>query len=84
MNETDKRLEENKDVSIPATVRSKDGLFKTPCIVRHASTRGCQIVTRRVDEVPDVITLEIQGLKSPREGQIVWREKNRAGVKFTN
>ena len=83
MKETDKRLEDRKDISIPATVRSKDGLFKTSCIVRHASTRGCQIATRHVDEVPDVISLEIQGLKSPREGQIVWREKNRAGVKFT-
>ena len=84
MNETNKRTEDRKDVSIPATVRSKDGSYKTSCIVRDASTRGCQIVTRRVDEVPDVISLEIQGLKSPREGQIVWREKNRAGVKFTN
>jgi hypothetical protein len=83
MNKTDKRTEVRKDVSIPATVRSKDGLFKTSCVIRQASTRGCQIATRHVDEVPDVISLEIQGLKSPREGQIVWREKNRAGVKFT-
>jgi len=83
MNETDKRLEERKDVSIPATVRSKDGSYKTSCIVRHASTRGCQIVTNHLDEVPDVITLDIQGLKNPREGLIVWREKYRAGVKFT-
>ncbi len=83
MNETNKRLEERKDVSIPATVRSMDGLFETSCIIRQASKHGCEIVTRRVDEVPDVISLDIQGLKSPREGQIVWREKNRAGVKFT-
>ncbi len=83
MNETDKRTEDRKDVSIPATVRSMDGSFETACIIRQASKHGCEIVTRRVDQVPDIICLNIQGLKSPREGQIVWRVEHRAGVKFT-
>ncbi len=76
-------MEDSKKVSIPATVRGRDGLFETSCMIRQASEHGCEIVTRRVDDVPDIICLEIQGLKSSREGQIVWREKYRAGVKFT-
>lgn len=83
MNEKEKRSEDSKEVSITATVRSMDGSFVTSCMIRQASKHGCEIVTRRIDEVPDIICLDIQGLKSPREGQIVWRVEHRAGVKFT-
>jgi len=80
---TDKRSEERKDISIPAIVRSKDGLYKSSCTIQSASKHGCKIVTLKIDELPDIICLDIQGLNSPMEGQIVWRRKDCAGVKFT-
>lgn len=83
MSDPEKRSEVRKDVSMPATMRSKDGSYSTSCMICDASKQGCQIVTRSTVEIPDTICLFVDGLTAPREGQIVWRTKYRAGVKFT-
>ena len=83
MSDSEMRAEVRKDVSIRATMRSKDGLYSTSCMISDASKQGCQIVTCSTGEIPDTIFLYVDGLKAPRKGQIVWRTKYRAGVKFT-
>ena len=83
MSDSESRSEVRKDVSIPATMRSKDGLYSTSCLICDVSKQGCQILTRSTVEMPDTICLFVDGLKAPREGQIVWRVEHRAGVKFT-
>ena len=83
MSDSEKRAEVRKKVSISATMRSKDGLYSTSCMIRDASKQGCQIVTHSTVAMPDTICLYVNGLKAPKEGQIVWRTKCRAGVKFT-
>ncbi len=82
MSDTDRRSDDRKDVDISASVQSIDGSRIASCLIRNASKNGCQIVLSRVDDLPDTICIKIPGLKSPRKGEIVWRTKNRAGVKF--
>ena len=82
MSDTDRRSEYRKDVDISASVQSMDGSRLASCLIRNASKNGCQIVACRVDDLPDDICIKIPGLKCPRKGEIVWRTKNRAGVKF--
>ena len=82
MSDINGRSEDRKNVVISASVQSIDGVSITPCVIRDASKNGCQIVTSQVNDLPDTICIKIPGLKSPMKGEIIWRTKNRAGVKF--
>ena len=81
---SERRMETRKAISLSATVRSKEGSYKTSCMIQEASNMGCQIVTLSAVEIPDIISIDIEGLTGPREGQVIWRTKYRAGVKFTD
>jgi hypothetical protein len=52
------------------------------CVVMDASRSGCRILGEKVPELPEQISLTIDGLTAPIGGQIVWRTEEMAGIKF--
>lgn len=54
-----------------------------PCVVRDMSDSGSRLQVSETAAIPDTFELivELDGLEVPCE--VVWREKNRVGVKFT-
>ena len=87
MTENNKDFEEQrtsprKEMSLWATARGAGGLLEIRCMVADASSEGCQIVTRRVPELPDKFTLDFDGFSKSYRCQVAWRSPWAAGVRF--
>lgn len=80
----EQRRHDRFKVSMRATVcdRSEEQRVTISCLIRDASQTGCKLVSSRIHDLPDKITVEIPSLSRPIKGTIVWRAAPMAGVKF--
>ncbi|PVB63026.1 PilZ domain-containing protein [Labrenzia sp. 011] len=78
----EKRRERRRKVSIPALVSGRASQDGIRCEIVDASLSGCRLASRRLENLPRDIQLQIPGLDLPVAGEIVWRSPELAGVKL--
>lgn len=78
----DRRVGNRTLVAMHAVVSARDAVDGINCIVRDANRTGCRIVSSHVADLPDHVSLKIDGIGKPVDGEIVWRRNNQAGVEF--
>ena len=82
MAEQTKRAAKRIKVNIRALVTDRDETKKFDCDVLDASVSGCRIESRQLNEIPDEIRIQVQGLDVKTDARIVWRKVFMAGVAF--
>lgn len=65
-----------------ASVSARGQIDSMDCLVRDATSSGCQIVTSQLADLPDEIWLTLDGVQKPVDARIVWRKGKQAGVQF--
>jgi hypothetical protein len=78
----DRRATRRKQVALWANATWIDGGPAVRCAIRDATDKSCRIVTSHIEDLPDDITLRVDGLAKPIKGRIVWRSENAAGIEF--
>lgn len=78
----ERRAQKRRRVALWAKACWTDGGPRVRCAIRDATATSCRIVTSRAEDLPDDITLIVDGLATPIKGRIVWRSENAAGVEF--
>lgn len=76
------RSEERNQACIHAFASNLGDTLVVKCVIRDVSTKGCRIVTSRINELPEVIQLIPEGFEAPIRGVVVWKRNNMAGVCF--
>ncbi len=79
---TEKRSERRRRVSIPAWVSGQNSREGLRCEIVDASPSGCRLASYQMENLPADIQLQIAGLDLPVVGKIVWRSPEYAGVKL--
>ncbi|GAB4577079.1 MAG: hypothetical protein Tsb0019_04310 [Roseibium sp.] len=79
---TEKRSERRRRVSIPAWVSGQNSREGMRCEIVDASPSGCRLASHKLEALPVDIQLQIAGLDLPVVGKIVWRSPEYAGVKL--
>lgn len=60
-----------------------DGIRALPCTIQNISDAGaCLTMQSAADELPATFQLATQGGEALCSCRIIWRQKNRVGVKF--
>lgn len=79
---TEKRKERRRRVSIPAWVSGQNSREGLRCEIVDASPSGCRLASHKLQALPADIQLQIAGLDLPVVGKIMWRSPEYAGVKL--
>jgi PilZ domain len=66
----------------PAQIYDGKGRFVTSCVVSNFSNSGAKIVGVEPNTIPDEFILRISPRSRPHECTVIWRSKDRLGVKF--
>ena len=78
----EQRTRKRRAVALWATATGTGSSLSVRCMIRDAHKSDCRIVTSRIDELPDRISLQIDGLAKPVGGRIAWRMGRAAGIEF--
>ena len=82
MTDKNKRARDRRQVQIPVRIYDLSREMVVKCAMQNASKDGCMLVTNELQNFPDEIVLEFVKFTGSREGRIVWRDQNSAGVLF--
>lgn len=79
---SERRSERRRSVFLRAKVVGLLDGHEMECAIQDTSRSGCKIISEKIDELPDMVTIEIHGLGETFVGNVVWRKDNMAGVEF--
>lgn len=65
-----------------ASVAARGSIDSIDCLIRDANETGCRLVSSRLADFPDEISLTVEGVNKPVDARIVWRAGKEAGVAF--
>ncbi len=82
MTDKDRRARDRRQVQIPVRIYDLSREMVVKCAMQDASKDGCMMVTNELQKFPDKIIVEFVKFTGSREGRIVWRDQNSAGVLF--
>ena len=85
MTDKERRTRDRRQVKIPVRIYDLSREMVVECDLQDASKNGCMIVTNELQNFPeDKIILEFVKFTGSRQGRIVWRDQNSAGVRFAD
>lgn len=78
----DKRRERRSNVSIPVTLKDKDGTTMVSGLIVDAGANGCRVSATGLAALPDEVMLTIKKFDRPVLGEFVWRNDSSAGLRL--
>jgi len=82
MGKVDQRKHTRNKVALHAIVSDRQQQNAIRCMIRDASISGCNIISRKVSNLPDKVLINISSLNQLIKGRIVWRNQDSAGIEF--
>ena len=82
MSKQDKRSEIRHRALIPAFASDLNETFQLRCLIRDVSESGCQLVSSKFYEIPDVFHLTPDGFSMPVCGRVMWQDHKMIGVQL--